>query len=63
MARNIGSKYGDLVPDKINGIGGCKFGGMVWYQHTCMHAIEMLAGFNFAVRRHTAIPPNILATQ
>ena len=28
---------------------GLKFGGMVWYRHTYMHAEKNLADFNLAV--------------
>ena len=36
-------------------------GGMVRYRHTYMHMLEMSAGFNLAVERHTDKPPNFLA--
>ena len=42
----------------INTIDRFKFGGMVWYRHTNMHAEK-----NLAVERHTAKPPNSPAIQ
>ena len=38
-------------------IGEFKFGGMVWYHHMYMHAVEILADFNLAVEIHAAQSP------
>ena len=38
----------------LNTIGGFKFGGMVWYRHTHMYKVEILADFNLVVLMHTA---------
>ena len=57
-------KFGSFAPnDVFHTIGGFKFGGMVRYCHTYMHAEKSLADFNLAVERHTAKLPNLIPRQ
>ena len=52
-------KFGGFAPnDVFNTIGGFKFGGMVWYRHTYVHAEKK---FNLVIERHTTKPPNFPA--
>ena len=57
-------KFGGLGPKRrFSHYSGLKFGGMVRYRRTYIHAEKILADFNLAVQRHTAKPPNLIPRQ